>query len=479
MAATSNEAEFNIGEVGRDYVFEIKAVDKDGLASDVASVTIFVPGASIEDVDYFILNEGEVLSGAEGSLGRVFMSPADGLIGSVTLNLAQVVSHGDLRGYTDVDIELYEWVGESTTTSPNIGMGKLLGRSSKIEFSSGFSGNYTWFFDSENQIVLDATKYYFIKIHAISTRGDLGLSWGLSSPPDSIDRVLYVIIKAVKNGAVIINDPVSNYVYQNLNDNFTAKYSQPFKNKYDRLVVDVKDFYTGELVKSQTIVLSDEQKNIGWHEISGSLNIDRPGYFKLNIYLSDLVGSEINFSIFGAIPKEGELLSQYGYTNSGIDENYFSGQVFRPVISGWTNGLTIMAIANGSNVYHGSNYWSIYEWNGNGNDLGGSRGNLLATTSQLCLSSNELVPMSWSFAGDGLYLDSNKYYFLSLNKETNGGQVPHLYMGMSDNGSLIDGRLVTPYVVGGIPGARYVDQGDLYLIINKKPESPSLPGSEN
>lgn len=124
------------------------------------------------------------------------------------------------------------------------------------------------------------------------------------------------------------------------------------------------------------------------------------------------------------------------------------------------------------NIVQGHSYWNIYEWNGNGNDLNGSAGTLLATTTSKFLVASTYYPgpveETWSFdSNNEIYLDSGKYYFLTLSIVSDAPSCAGdcrpatLFMAGSSNGSLIDGRLI----------GQYINQGDLYLIINKKPDN--------
>ncbi|MDO8464228.1 MAG: lamin tail domain-containing protein, partial [Gallionella sp.] len=86
ITISSTTAEFNISEIGRDYVFEIKAADKEGLGSDIATTTVSVPNTSIEDVNYFILNQTET-SGTMGLSDRIFKPLATGVIDLMAFNV--------------------------------------------------------------------------------------------------------------------------------------------------------------------------------------------------------------------------------------------------------------------------------------------------------------------------------------------------------------------------------------------------------
>ena len=458
--ASSTMATTSVSELGRDYVFSIEAIDEGGLSSDISTAAVSVPGVSIEDVNYLLLNQDQILSSAEGDFGQVFKPLAEGVLGSVKLNVASIIDRGGIQGAVKVDVELYEWVGKSATTSPNVGKGQLLAKSTAKEFGLYGLANYVWDFDNENQVVLDPSKYYYLQVNTVYTQGNLSLFWGLSSP-NSGPKALYVIVRAIENGAVIISDPINGYVYQNTDANFTAKYSEPFKNKYGSLVVEVKDFYTEELVSSQTIALSDDQKTVGWHEISGNLNIDRPGYFKLGISLSDSVRSEINFSVFGAAPAEGKLLSQTAFTNSLSAAD--AAQTFRPMISGQLDSITLKLATGGS----GWNYTSlkVYEWTGGRrNSSEGTKGQLLATSESKMFWSNtaagEPGDFTWQFNdGNEINLSRDNYYYFEavIDSGSNGGSPSFSFKG-SGNDSLVDGGL---YV-------RNSAIKDLYLIINKK-----------
>lgn len=470
ITTSSTTAEFNITEIGRDYVFEIKVTDREGLSSDISTATVSVPSTSIEDVNYLLVNQTNCNESSGGDVGQIFRPTATGVLSSITMKM-----YASNWGHSDARLYIYEWNGNASSTLET-SKGNILVESIITDITPnvlGYTPEQTWNFSGANNIVLEKEKYYYLEAkngpssatpgyqttdirYCIGNSNSLidGDGW---SGPGKND--LYLIINAVKNGSVSLQEPIDNQVYYDSNLNYKIKYLEPADKKYSSITMETTDFFTGATVDSQTISLSDSEQTIGWHEISRNLNMNRAGYFKTKISLSDSIKSEINFSVFGAEPPAGKLLNQNSYSTN-IGESQFSGQIFRPAVSGWADSLSIIAIANGSNVYHGYNYWSVYEWNGNGNSLTGSQGNLLATTSPLYLTSNDFTQMSWGFTGDGLYLDSTKYYLLTLNKVTNGGQVPHLSMKISSNGSLIDGRLI----------AQYINQGDLYLILNKKPD---------
>jgi len=471
ITTASTTAEFNISELGRDYVFEIKAVDREGLGSDVSTTTVSAPDVSIEDLNYLLINQQNYAGNGSRSVGQIFRPSASGVLDSIKMGLGTSGS-----GWAEMHAAIYEWNGNASS-SVSVSKGALLTKSGTSRITSATAypswSTLVWNFDN---ILLEADKYYYLTIETESATNDAfpsiywkcgngdyidGDAWGDSGKINDF----YLVINAVKDGIISMPEPINNQVYYDSNLNYNIKYLEPVDKKYGSIVIETSNFYTGELIDGRTIILSDSEQTIGWREISGSLGINRAGYFKITASLSDSIKSEINFSVFGAEPPEGKLLYQNNYGNNGVSDDYFSGQVFRPTVSGWTDSLSIIAKAICTNVIHGYNYLSVYEWNGNGNDLEGSSGALLATTgggSSVC--SSDFMEISWGFSGDGVYLDSNKYYFLTLNKVTNGGQVPHLSMKMSDNGSLIDGRLI----------GQGVNQGDLYLIVNKKAENPSL-----
>lgn len=446
IETASTTAEFNIVEIGRDYVFEIKAVDKEGWGSETASTSVSVADVSIEDVNYFLLNKtgtGETMSLSD----RIFKPLATGVIDSMSFDVGVSYNQNIPGSSSDVDISLYEWLGGATTT-PELGRGRLLARSG-IRTVYNHTCGLTFNFSDENKVVLDSGKYYYFEANI--TASGLSIRW---RP--------YVVIKADSAGIIGISSPTGNYVYGDPNIDISIKYLEPFNNKYDAVVAEISDFYTNAVIDNYRVDLAADQKIIGWHDLATTTKVLAPGFYKVKTTLncsdpceSKVVQNEVNFSVFGAAAAGGKLLDQKSYSNS-IPESQFSGQVFRPVVSGLADSLTIMAIANGSNVYHGYNYWSVYEWDGDGNSLAGSRGDLLATTSPLYSTSDSFMEMSWNFGDNDVYLDSSKYYFLTLDKETNGGQVPRLTMKMTNNGSLIDGRLI----------GQYINQGDLYLIIN-------------
>jgi hypothetical protein len=462
IMTSSTTAEFNISEVGRDYVFGIKAVDKEGLSSDILTTTISVSGTSIEDVNYFLLNQNNLLSSSENPGGQVFKPLATGVLSTITLNVVGSVNYGDLRGDGSVNVALYEWNNDASST------GALLATSSTQGFYANNTGDYTWGFDQQNQIILDSSKYYYLQINFVRTHGDLHMYWGMSNAPDASVKSLYVIIKAAQNGVVNLSSPINNYVYENTSINLQGDYLEPENNKYSAINVEIKDFYTNETVNNFTIDLTSDQKTIGWHTITGNLGINHPGYFKIKVSLSDSIKSENNFSIFGAEPDAGTLLSQKKFDIEAVRSDWFSGQVFRPAASGNIDSLTLRVSSTDPNVVQGHSYWSIYEWNGNGNDSSGSAGALLATTtSKFLVAATYPSPVeeTWNLPDDNkIFLDSNKYYYLTLSIASDSPDCTFdcrpamLFLSKSNNGSLIDGRLI----------GQYINQGDLYLVINKK-----------
>ncbi|MDO8442943.1 MAG: hypothetical protein Q7S81_01655, partial [bacterium] len=406
---------------------------------------------SIEDVNYFILNQTET-SGTMGLSDRIFKPLATGVIDLMAFNVGVSYNQNIPGTSSDVYIDLYEW--NSATQNKGI----LLAKSGAITVYSHTSG-LTLYFSGENSVVLDSSKYYYFEIN--TTSSGLSINW---RP--------YIVIKAASTGIIGISSPASNYVYGDPNVDFSFKYLEPSSNKYNAVVVETRDFYTDVIVDNYRVDLETSQKTIGWHEISGNLGINRPGYFKIKASLSDSIKSEAYFSVFGAEPAEGKLLDQNSFS-TGLSGSQFSGQVFRPVVSGQVDSLTLRVNSTGSDSSSQSDsYWNIYEWDGTGNDLNGSRGALLATTTPKFLVPRTYYPgpveETWDFdSNNEIYLDSSKYYFLTLSIVSRNPQnplTPQLSMNISTNGSLIDGRLI----------GQYINQGDLYLIINKKAENPSL-----
>jgi hypothetical protein len=466
---SSTTAEFKVIEIGRDYNFAIKALDKEGLFSEISTVVVSVPSISIADANYFILDQSNLLGSSENPGGQVFKPIAAGVVNSVTMKIINSANYGDLQGIADVNVALYEWVGNDIAASPDFGMGKLLATSPSKTFYANYSGDYTWIFDPQNQIAVDSSKYYYLQINVSHTHGDLHISWGLASASDAQSKSLYVIIKANQEGAISLSDSINNYVFQDISVNLQGNYLEPENNKYNSVYVKIKDFYTGEVVSDKTISLTSDEQSIGWHAIAGGLNISRPGYFKIIVSLSDSIKTESNFSVFGAPPPESELLYQNAFGDFGISSNHFSGQVFRPAASGKIDSLTLEVTSGDPNIVQAHSYWSIYEWAGNGNDLAGSAGALLATTTSKFLIASTYYPgpvkETWDFDGDNeIYLDSGKYYYLTLSIVPDNTTCTFdcrpamLYMAGSSNGSLIDGRLINDLN----------NTGDLYLILNKK-----------
>jgi hypothetical protein len=282
---------------------------------------------------------------------------------------------------------------------------------------------------------------------------------------------LYLIINAVKTGAISLQEPVNDWVYyaDNSNLNYKIKYVEPADKMYGHIVINTTDFLTGAPVESSRVIdLSDDEQTVGWHEINRISNINRVGYFKTTVNLTDSIKSENNFSIFGAEPDAGTLLSQKKFDIEAVRSDWFSGQVFRPAASGNIDSLTLRVSSTDPNIVQGHSYWSIYEWNGNGNDSNGSAGALLATTTSKFLVATTYpspVEETWNLPADNkIFLDSNKYYYLTLSIASDSPDCTFdcrpamLFLSKSNNGSLIDGRLIS----------QYRNQGDLYLILNKK-----------
>ncbi|MEK7463347.1 MAG: hypothetical protein AAB621_03240, partial [Patescibacteria group bacterium] len=470
---SSTTAEFNISEIGRDYVFEIKAIDKEGLASDSRTVSINAAKTSVADINFLLINQRNYDGGNSVNVGQVFKPLADGILESLNMGL-----NTNGSGWAEMRAAIYEWNGNaSSSISASRGARLAISGTKKIWGSTAYPNwsDYLWIFGGD--VLLEAGKYYYLTVETESTSnsGPPYIYWKYSNG-DYIDgdawgdygkvNDFYLVINAVKDGIISLQEPINSNIYYDQNINYKIKYLEPVDKKYSSITIRTSDFYTEELVDSRTIDLNDSEQTIGWHEISGSLGINRVSYFKTEADLSDSIKSEINFSVFGAVPAEGKLLNQTAFTNN-ISVNSVA-QTFRPMISGQLDSITLKLSTSES----GWNYISlkIYEWiGGKRNSLDGSRGQLLATSESKMFwhgtSYQNFNDFVWQFNdGNEINLDVNSYYYLEsvIDSQSNGG-APTLYFAGSNNGSLIDGKLYS----GNIGG-------DLYLILNKKAENPAL-----
>jgi hypothetical protein len=458
MVASSTTATTSVSELGRDYIFSIEAIDEEGLSSDIATTTVSAPSVSLEDVNYLLLNKTET-SGAMSSSDRIFKPLATGVIDSIAFNIGVSYNQNIPGISSNVDVSLYEWDNDDQSK------GALVAKSG-VETVYTHTSSLTLYFSSENKAVLDSGKFYYFEINILNSSG-ISINW---RP--------YIVIKAVSTGIIGISSPASNYVYGDTNVDFSFKYLEPFSNKYNAIVVETRDFYTDAIIDNYRVDLEAGQKIIGWHNLATTTRVLPPGFYKTKTTLvcpdpceSNVIEDESNFSVFGAPPAEGKLLDQIDRPAS-LSGSQFSGQVFRPLVSGKIDSLSLyIASVTGSQSSARSNvFWNIYEWNGDGNSLAGSQGGLLATTTpkEIVAGGDFSGQQTWDLDGaNEIYLDSGKYYFLTLSVVPLNPEIlllPQLNTYMSHNGSLIDGRLV----------AQYIDQGDLYLIINKKAEASGL-----
>jgi len=423
-----------------------------------------------------MINQSDFSGGGSMNVGQVFKPVASGVLDFIKMGLSTSQS-----GWAEMRAVVYEWNGVATSTI-QASRGNILATSS-IKRIYGFTAypswsDYVWDFGGENEILLEKEKYYYLALETQLTSSDARpyVYWkysdgnyidGRSFGDQNNIGDFYLDIGAVRNGKISVVSPADNYVYYDSNLNVQVRYLEPIPKKYNSITLTVSDFITGELVLSESISLTTEEQLVGWHLLSKDLNINRPGYFKISAIFNESLKSEINFSIFGSQPSSEKLLDQQIADVGGASSESFSGQVFRPLVSGKVDSLTMKVTSGDPNEVQADCYWNIYEWNGNGNDLTGSVGALLATTSSKFLVPTTYYPgpveETWDFDGDSeIYLDSNKYYYLSLSivPRVSPGRPARLFVSGSSNGSLIDGRLI----------ARGVNQGDLYLIFNKKAE---------
>ena len=476
MASTTQATTTHSYIVEGDYGVELLVYDSAN-ATSTASTTISVaadpvPDTSVEDVNYILLNQYGAWSISETPGGQAFKPLATGVIDNVTLGIANVVNYGDIAGLAKVDLDIYEWLGDSATTSPDIGKGALLAKSAVKEITGGFSGDYIWSFDGENKIVLDASKYYYLQINVVSATGNLHIRWGMFSQPDAQERKLHTVIKAVENGPISLTSPINNYIYENSSIDFSAQYLEPFSGKYNAINLEIKDFYTDALIDASRFDLNDGQKSIGWHYLATTTKNLEPGFYKAKMALANCSGScesgatssEINFSVKGVLPPAGTLLSQaYSINDVGGSNRDGMGQTFK-----LTTGGKIASTTLGVSTSQGG--WSdvslqIYDWMGGSiNSREGIIGQLLATSTAMRLSYDSAPAPSdftWNFPEENqITLEANKYYYLTINIEQSSLDVnPTLNFIGSSNGSLIDGKLYS----NNLP------EGDLYMIIGAAP----------
>ncbi|MCL5017135.1 MAG: lamin tail domain-containing protein [Patescibacteria group bacterium] len=485
IETASTTAEFNISEVGRDYKFEIKAIDKDGLGSDISTASVSVPGISIEDLNYLLVNQNNCGGFNHGDVGQVFKPAVSGVLRSISMKMSASV-----WGHSDVHMYIYKWNGGASSTPNAINKGDLLAESTISDITPtilSYAPEKTWNFSDANEVVLEKEKYYYLEVKNGSSSaypdyqttdvrycagGNDSLIDGDAWSGSSKINDLYLIINAVKTGEISLQEPIDDQVYYDPNLNYKIKYLEPADKKYSTITIKTSDFLTDADIDDQMINLSDSEQSIGWHEINRSLNTNRAGYFKTKISLSDLISTANNFSVFGVQPPEGKLLYQNSFSTTLSRSSYFSGQVFRPVASGKIDSLDLEVMSTAPDIVQAHAYWSIYEWNGNGNDKDGSAGALLATSTSKYMTATTYSPgpylVNWDFAGDNeIYLDSAKYYYLTLSIVSDNTtctfdcRPPMLFMFGSSNGSLIDGRAISSLN----------DPEDIYLVINKKPEN--------
>ncbi|MBU4348465.1 lamin tail domain-containing protein [Patescibacteria group bacterium] len=495
IIVSSTTATTSIDQLGRDYVFSIQVFDKDGLGSDVSSVSVLVPSTTIEEVDYFLLNQTNQQGHVKGSVGQVFKPFATGVMNTVGLIFRRA---NNKNGFINIRLNLYEWLGGATTT-PALGKGDLLAESnSREEWVNAFDSSALWTF---GDIVLDADKYYFLEtVLAPQENSNLGIEWATMSPysPHSINgytwldgskhiSYLYIVIKAVEQGEVSVVSPINSYIYEDSsNINLELNYLESVDNEYNTVVVETRDFYTNEVINNSVFNLEENQRIIGWHSLSaGLLQNMRPGFFTVSAALTNcfdfcapnITETEIYFSVLGVSPQNGMLLNQSDFIEGasvGVRDPVMGykgpkvAQTFKPMASGILDSITLKleTSGNGFNNY----FWKIYEWlGGEINSREGNKGELLATSIDKEIRHNSAHPdprdLTWDFSGDNeINLNTDNYYYLELNvigQEKPTYEKPTLSFKVSRNDSLIDGKIYTQYLSG---------KGDLYLFIKGNEE---------
>ncbi len=474
----------SISQLGRDYIFSIQAFDEYELSSEVATTSVYVDETTIEETNYLMVNnQTETYGTVSGTVAQVFKPLAIGVINSATLNIRTGNS-----GYSDVVLKIYDWLGDGTATSTS-NKGQLLAQSNIQTISASTAAYYpvnlSWSFSGVNRITLNNDRYYLLETEITPISGDLRLDWAKTNSSSAIDGVafnnstpitdLYTSVGAVSTGVIEITNPVNNYIYENTSINLGINYIEPMSNEYNSLVVSLKDFYTNVAVSDSIISLTTDQKSVGLHSLDPiALLITNPGFLTLTATLANCTDScelsnssqTVNFSVTGAQPTSGTIINQTAFVNNLSASSV--AQSFKPMVNGQLNSITLKLSTGGN----GWNYTSlkVYEWiGGQSNSSEGTKGQLLATSESKMIWNSSLPGeggnLTWDFSGENeINLESGSYYYLEsvVDSQSNGG-APNVYFRGQSNDSLIDGKLYS----GNIGG-------DLYLIINKKEESPSL-----
>jgi len=309
-----------------------------------------------------------------------------------------------------------------------------------------------------------------------------GLVWTKSDDTwQSQNQDLYLIIKAAADGALAMLNPEQYKIYDSQSILFDFNYIEPDDGFFNEILIEIKDYYTGESIQDFHISLSGENALIGLHtDIQSKFEINRPGFFTARAKIINCSvnpcrdGAETSlkyFSIRGAPLPAGILLNQTddaGGSVWGRSDLGLVGQVFKLEKSGPLGSITMKLLTSGS--YCGDITLSVYNWLSDTDETtpADGRGELLSQSGPVQICHNTAYPWPgrefvWNFDTENpLNFEAGKYYYLELSRNN----VTSQWYG-SPNGSLIDGRVwaTDGYNNEWQSPPSYSELRDLYLII--------------
>jgi|GEM_PF-728555 len=423
-----------------------------------------------------LYSQTSATSGGFGS--AVFRPSRSGALESITMQIS--TSGGAcVNGY----IQIYDWTG-APNSPVAISKGSLRATSdiARICSSTGYPSpvNFPWQFSGSQKIVLFDTQSYFLVFDFIGN-GTL-LSWMVPSMDwlGNATAGMYMIVEGIDVGRMKITQPApDSIVYE---DTITNQFDYELfgSNTFDAVDIQVKDYFSNEIVQHLTVPFVGDEALVGTHSLQQVVPLPRSGYFTLTTTLKKCGASacdygasdSIRFSNFHEPRQSTAILSQTDASSGGGNSGSVPiGQVFKVEHAGKMTSLTMRLSTSESGCL--PLHLRLFSWNGAGNNIPEqSRGDLIAEAepTKICSGTAYISPIdfTWTFLpNQQISLKADTYYYFEIDSDSRttlpSWAIPTVIWQGSRNGALIDGRSI-----GG-------NASDLYVIINGDLTAPKIP----
>ena len=179
-------------------------------------------------------------------------------------------------------------------------------------------------------------------------------------------------------GRIRIEQPEQYEILYNKAIDWQINYIEPADSAFNFINLDVKDFYTDELVKNYLLQLTEpDETKIESRQLNINLILPHLGYFKASAQLLNcnnldcsgegVISNPQYFSVLAEPSQQQYILNQFSTDGESTkSRGKIIGQVFRPENSGVIDKISMKANLTGSGIQH--YHLKIYEWFGTSED---------------------------------------------------------------------------------------------------------------